>query len=115
MTKTCEQNVVGTWLFAQMKGLGFQMCLLTVSAIFGHRKLPKIGRKKLNSCDFLNMGIYEIVNTPSNREAVGAFLCFTNTSLLTTRMLINNIVKIHTYWKDIALHLKNMIKYILYI
>ena len=30
---------------------------------------------------FRNIGIYELVNTPWNRGAVGAFSCFTNTSL----------------------------------
>ena len=30
---------------------------------------------------FLNMSIYEIIITPSNREAVGAFSCFTNAPL----------------------------------
>ena len=33
-------------------------------------------------------GIYEIVNTPLNRGAVGAFSCFTNTSLFLFKIFL---------------------------
>ena len=56
---------------------------------FDHRKCPK-------AVIFLIMGIYEIVNTPSNRGAVGAFSCFTNTSLLINKNAVRPASK-HIY------------------
>ena len=58
------------------------MCLLTFFARFDHWKWPKLAKMSKNSGSFRNIGIYELVNTPWNRGAVGAFSCFTNTSLL---------------------------------
>ena len=60
-----------------------------------HWKWPKFAKMSKNSGFFLNMGINEIVNTPWNRGAVGAFSCFTNTSLYLNVFLVDK--KIYVY------------------
>ena len=58
---------------------------------FGQIRPPgmaEIVQNALKTAVFRNMGIYEIVNTPWNRGAVGAFSCFTNTSLFNACLLL---------------------------